>query len=41
LLGRKFVFVAPGWPRIISRHPLAVELEERIAQHRSASHANA
>jgi hypothetical protein len=40
LLGRKFVFVAPGWPRIISRHPLAIELEERIAQRRSASHAN-
>jgi len=40
-LGRKFVFVAPGWPRIISRHPLVIELEERIAQRRSASHANA
>jgi FtsH-binding integral membrane protein len=41
LLGRKFLFVAPGWPRIISRHPLAIELDELIAQHRSPSHANA
>jgi hypothetical protein len=40
-LGRKFVFVAPGWPRIISRHPLAVELEELTAQHRAPSNANA
>jgi len=32
-LGRKFVFVAAGWPRIVSRHPLAVQLEELVAQH--------
>src|SRR4029077_6432986 len=33
-LGRKFLFVAVGWPRIFSRHPLAIQLEELAAQHR-------
>jgi hypothetical protein len=38
-LGRKFLFVASGWPRIFSRHPLAIELEEIAAQSQSASDA--
>jgi len=40
-LGRKFVFVAAGWPRMLWRHPLAVQLEQLVAQHRSPNHANA
>jgi hypothetical protein len=38
-LGRKFVFVAPGWPRIFRRHPLAIELEQIAAQSHSDSDA--
>jgi hypothetical protein len=38
-LGRKFLFVAPGWPRIFSRHPLAIELEQIAAQSQSVSNA--
>jgi hypothetical protein len=34
-LGRKFLFVAPGWPRVFSRHPIAIELEQIAAQSRS------
>ena len=38
-LGRKFLFVAPGWPRIFRRHPLAIELEQIAAQSQSVSDA--
>jgi hypothetical protein len=40
-LGQKFIFIAGGWPRIISPHPLAVDLEQLVAKHRSPSHAHA
>ena len=37
--GRKFLFVPPGWPRIFSRHPLAIELEQIAAKNQSVSDA--
>jgi hypothetical protein len=33
-LGRKFLFVAPGWPSIFRPNPTTVELERLIQQHR-------
>jgi hypothetical protein len=39
-LGRRFLFIAPGWPRIFSRHPLAIELERMSALSQSDGDAN-
>ncbi len=38
-LGRSFSFVAPGWPRIFSKHPLAIELEQLATKSQYVSDA--